>query len=56
METILIGSKPSELTGTGLEYLVVQGLIIAKFYDGSFVTDTMEKPNKEETLNLSEAA
>lgn len=35
---IRIGSKPSELTGIGLEYLAVNGIIIAKFFDGMLIT------------------
>ena len=35
---IRIGSKPSELTGIGLEYLAVNGIVIAKFFDGMLIT------------------
>lgn len=33
-----IGSKASELTGIGTEYLVVNGVCIAKFWNGNIVT------------------
>ena len=35
---IFIGGRPSELKGVGTEYLVVDGIIVAKFYNGNFVT------------------
>lgn len=35
---IRIGCKPSELTGIGLEYLAVNGMIIARFFDGNLIT------------------
>ena len=34
-----IGSKPSDLTGRGLEYLAPNGMVIAKFFDGNLITD-----------------
>lgn len=46
---IRVGFKPSELTGVGLEWLVVNGLVIAKFYDGNFVHEFAPKGNDDVT-------
>ena len=34
-----IASRVADLTGIGMEYLVVDGIIIAKFFNGFFVGD-----------------
>jgi len=39
LNQIGIGSKASDLTGIGTEYLVVNGEVIAKFYDGNMIVD-----------------
>ena len=49
MENIIrIGYKPSQLTGIGSEYLVVDGFIIAKFWNGNIVTESTQG-NEDET-------
>ena len=35
MDTIKLADRLSDLTGKGTEYLIVDGLIIAKFVDGN---------------------
>ena len=47
-----IGFKPSELKGIGTEYLIVNGIVIAKFYDGQMIVMTL-KGNKEETVTAA---
>lgn len=36
---IRVGFKPSQLLGEGTEYLVVEGMIIAKFFNGKLICD-----------------
>lgn len=47
---IKVGYTLSELTGQGFEYLVVNGLIIAKFYDGNLLTDSPKGGNSDITV------
>lgn len=43
---IRVGFKPSQLMGEGVEYLVVGGVIIARFLDGKLISD-MDSPVTE---------
>jgi hypothetical protein len=47
---IRVGKKASELKGEGTEYLVIDGQVIAKFYDGNMVTDIKPVGNDEVTI------
>lgn len=50
--TIRIGQLPSELTGQGTEYLVRNGSVIAKFFNGNFV-GAIPKGNSDLTVSAA---
>ena len=50
--TIYIGHSINELTGHGTEYLVRNGTVIAKFFNGNFV-GTIPKGNSDLTLSVA---
>ena len=49
LDLIRASSNLSDLTGIGTEYLVVNGTILAKFYNGNFVLDC-PRGNLDETI------
>lgn len=46
---VKVGFRPSQLTGVGTEYLVVNGLIVAKFFNGNLIA-ALQGGNKDETV------
>jgi hypothetical protein len=50
---IRVGYKPSELTGIGLEYLVVDGNVVAKFYNGNIMTAAGAVDPNQETVTAA---
>ena len=49
---VSIGFKPSDLRGIGTEYLVSNGEVIAKFFDGCMIVVTLGN-NSEKTVTVA---
>lgn len=45
-----IGRSVSDLKGKGTEYLVIEGVIIAKFYNGQMIQTVMAVNGNEKTV------
>jgi len=50
--TIRIGRSVSELSGNGTEYLLSNGQVIAKFFNGNFV-GSIPKMNSDLTVSVA---
>lgn len=49
MDRIGVGSRYGDLTGVGTEYVVVNGVVVAKFMDGTLVTGMVPPGNSDVT-------
>ncbi len=52
MNEIRIASNLSELTGIGTEYLILNGEIVAKFWNGNIACDA-QSGNTEKTITAT---
>lgn len=48
--TIKISNRYSELTGIGIEYIVIDGQVICEFYDGNIVRAAIPIDRDAETI------
>lgn len=45
-DQIKIGNHINQLTGNGTEYLVINDIVVAKFYNGNIIAQTLVNANE----------